>query len=98
MPRHSEKETWEHAVQCRNTTSMVEEFVLELCKDLKKIQAVGISNEELRSLIENIRTCLRQHTECLETDQKEIGMKYLFRGFSIKSWNGACVNVNTCTA
>ena len=37
FPWSREKETWEHAVQCRNTVNMRVEFILELHEDLKKL-------------------------------------------------------------
>ena len=44
------------------------DFVLELHKDLKKIQATGASDEELRSLTKETRKYLREDTEDLETN------------------------------
>ena len=46
-----------------------------------------MSDEELRSLIEDARKYLREDTEDLESNQQAIGMKHLFRGVSIKAWN-----------
>ena len=43
FPMYSDEETWEHVVQCRNETGMRAEFVLELCKDLEKVEVVGDS-------------------------------------------------------
>ena len=50
-------------------TIMRAEFILEMHKDLKKIQVVVTSNEELRSLIEDMGKYLREGTEDLETNQ-----------------------------
>ena len=48
------------------------EFFLEMCKELKKVQAVVTSDKELISLIKNMRKYLREGTEDLETDQQAI--------------------------
>ena len=71
-PQCSDKETWDHVVQCRNATSMRVHFILELHKDLKKVQVVRTSNEELRPIIEDIRINLREDTEDFETNQQAI--------------------------
>ena len=55
--------------QCINATSIRADFILELCKDLKKVHVVGTSDEELRSMIEDIRKYLNEGTEGLETNQ-----------------------------
>ena len=83
--RCSEKETWDHVVQCRNTVSMRAEFVLEWCKELKKVQAEGSSDEEVRSSTEEARKCLREDRECLEMSQQATGMNHLFRRFQVKA-------------
>ena len=41
---------------------------------------------------------MREDTEDLENNQQVIGMKHLFRGFSIKAWNGVDFSNNKCTA
>ena len=74
------------------------QFVLELHEDLKKVQLVGVSNEELRSFIEDIRKYLREDIEDLEKKQKAIGMKCLFRGFLIKAWSRTDFSDNKCAS
>ena len=60
---------------------MKEEFVVELFKDLKKVQAEVASDEELRTLRGDIRKYLKENTEDLEdledleTNQKVIWMR-----------------------
>ena len=54
-PRCSNIETWECEFQCRKTVSMRAEFILKLCEDLKKTQGPGLTDEDLRRLIEDIR-------------------------------------------
>ena len=54
---------------------------LELCKDLKKVQVEGVSDDELISFIEDIRRYLREDTEDLETNQQVIEIMHLFREF-----------------
>ena len=51
-------------------------------------------DEELRTLIEEIRKSMRECLEDFETNQQVIGMKHLFRGFSMKVWKGACFGGN----
>ena len=81
------KERWGHVVMCRKTIIMRAESILEPYNDLRKIQAVGISDEKLRLPIEKTRKYLREETEDLERNKQVIGMKCLFRSFSIKSCN-----------
>ena len=64
------------------------QFILELQEDLKKVQVVGVKDDEIRILIEDIRKFLREDLEDFENNQQVIGMKHLFREFSIKVWNG----------
>jgi len=82
---YSKKETWEHSVQCRNTVSMRAEFNLESYEDLKKLQVIGVRNEEVRTLIEDIRKFLREYLEDFENNQQEIRMQHLCRASSIKA-------------
>ena len=63
---------------------MREDFILELHKDLTKFQLSVVLYEELRPFTEDIGKHLREGTEDLETNHKAIGMKCLFRRFSIK--------------
>ena len=49
---------------------------------------VGGKDDEIRILIEDIRKFLREDLEDFENNQQAIGMKHLFREFSIKAWNG----------
>ena len=72
------------------------EFILELHKDMKKIQVEGKLDKEVRSLIEDIRKHLREDTEDLETNHQLIGMRYLFHIFSIKAWNRRHCSNNNC--
>ena len=39
---------------------------------------------------------LREDLEDFETNQQEIGMKYLFRGLSIEAWKVIDVSINEC--
>ena len=39
-PRCSDVETWEHAVQCMKTVSMIAEFILKLHEDLKMFKSL----------------------------------------------------------
>ena len=41
--------------------------------------------------------CLRKDTEDLETNQQGIGMRHVFRGFSIKAWKGLDFSKNKYT-
>jgi len=41
-----------------------------------------VADDELRSLAEDMRKCVREDTEDLETNQQVTGMRCLFRGFS----------------
>ena len=75
-------------------TSMRTGFILELWKYFKKIKVVGMSDEELRSLTEDISKYLREETEDLQTNKQVIRMKCLFRGFTIKDWNGVDFSEN----
>ena len=71
-PLHRDQEMWQHSVQFTKTTSMRAEFVLELHKDLKKVQVAGISDEVLRSMIEDIWKYLIEDTGDLETNYQAI--------------------------
>ena len=51
---------------------------------------------EVRLMIEDIQKFLQEETD-FETNQQYIGMKYLFRGFMIKSQMGANFNMNQYT-
>ena len=62
--------------------------VCALHKDLQRAQIPSIIDNLLRTLIEDIRKFMREDFEDFETNQQVIGMKYLFRGFSIKVWRG----------
>ena len=43
---------------------------------------------ELRLLINVIRKFMREDEDDYETNQQTIGMKHLFRCFSVKEWKG----------
>ena len=49
-------------------------------------------------MIEDIRKYLIEDTGYLETNQQAIVMMCLFRGFSIKAWNGTDFSYNKHTA
>ena len=83
-PRYSEKETWENEVQCRNTVSIRVELILELHRDLKKVQVAGAIDEELRKLTEETRNFLIEDLKDFETNQHAIGMKHLFLNSQLK--------------
>ena len=68
------------------------QFILELQEDLKKVQVVGVKDDEIRILIEDIRIFLREDLEDFKNNQQVIRMKCLFRRFSIKSWEGKDFN------
>ena len=70
------------------------EFVLKLHEDLKQVKDERVSDKELRFLIEDIWKFTREGTEDLETNQQAIGIKQLFRGFSIIAWKGTDFNGN----
>ena len=73
-------------MHCRSTVIMRAAFILEFQEDIKKVQASGATDEDLRTLIEGIRKFMRGDSEDFETKQQVIGMKHLFRVFSIKAW------------
>ena len=50
------------------------EFILKLYEDLKKVQVAGVTDEELRTLIEDITKFIREDLEDFESNQKVIGM------------------------
>ena len=54
-PRCSESETWEHVVKYRSTVSMIAEFILKCHHDLKRVKVPGVTEEELRTFIEDIK-------------------------------------------
>ena len=68
--------------------SMQAEFALALCEDLKKKQKVDVTDSQLRLLINDIRKFMREDEDDYETNQEIIGIKYFFRGFSIKARKG----------
>ena len=49
-------------------------------------------------MVENIRKYLREEVEDLETNQQEIGVRHVFRSFSINSRNGTDFSENKHTA
>ena len=51
----------------------------------QKEQTVDVPDAELRLLINDIRKFMREDGDDYETNQQTIGMKYLFRGFSVKA-------------
>ena len=53
-------------------------------KELKQVQLESITNEKIRSFINDIRKFLRQSEEDYETNQDSFGMKHLFHGLMIK--------------
>ena len=83
--RCSEVETWEHVVQCRKIVNMRVEFVQDLYEDLKKVQTLDVSHAELRLLTNDTRKFMREDADDFETNQQIIGMKCLFRCFSVKA-------------
>ena len=50
------------------------EFILKLYEDFKKVQVAGVTDEELRTLIEDITKFIREDLEDFESNQKVIGM------------------------
>ena len=56
------------------------------------MQIEDVTDSELRLTIEDIRKFMRDEVDDYETSQEIIGMKHLFRGFSVKAWKGAQVN------
>ena len=61
---------------------------------MKKVQVLGTSDEELRSMIEDIRKYLIEDTEDLETNQQIIGMSFFISGFSMESCDKTCFSDN----
>ena len=55
--------------------SMIVEFILESYEDLKKLQVEGVTDEEIRTLIEDIKKMLREDLLEFETNQQVIRMK-----------------------
>ena len=53
------------------------------------MQIEDVPESELRLIIEDIRKFMRDDVDDYETNQQIIGMKHLFRGFSVKAWKGA---------
>ena len=53
-------------------------FIIDMYQELKRVQPELISNEELRIFVNDIRKYLGQNKEDYETNQRLLGMKYLF--------------------
>ena len=70
------------------------EFIVKIYKELKAKQPEEISNEEVRMVVEDIRRFLRNNGEEIESNQGMLGIKYLFRGISIRDWFGANFGTN----
>ena len=62
-PRCSETETCEHVVQSRCTVSMRAEFIFKFYEEVKRVQVHRVIEEELRTLIEDIRKFIREDLE-----------------------------------
>ena len=86
FPRCSEIEAQNHAVQHINTVSMRAEFILDLCEDLKRVKVLGLVDEELITLIEDMKKFVKESLEDFKTNQQVIRMNHLLRGFSTKAW------------
>ena len=56
--RYSATETQIYIVQYKKPSAMRNDFIVNMCKDLKKIQTEVITDEELRVIIKNIRKYL----------------------------------------
>ena len=76
-PRCSAMESWEYVVMYPKTIALRINFILQLHRELKKIQVEIIDNEELWLMINDIRKYLWGKDE-FEINQFGIGMKYLF--------------------
>ena len=82
-PRYSSIKTWEHIIKYPATMYMKPKFILEMYKEIKTEQNNEISNEQLHSMINNIRLFIRNVDGKYRTIQPFISIKYLFRGFAI---------------
>ena len=93
-PLCNEKETWEHAVQCRETKSQRKEFIKDLAKELFKERGADINPDDIADMLEDIAGFLQNDVEedDYETSQQCVGMKEIFRGIAVKDWKGADFN------
>ena len=74
--RCSEMESWKHVVQCSESKHLHTKFVVDLYEDLKKEQIKGIENQDLRAIIKDIWTFIRnERNPEYETNQGDFGVK-----------------------
>ena len=67
-PRFSEIETLENFAQCRNTVSMRVDFILDFYEYLKRVQVLGVTEEEPILIIEDIRNFMIENLKDFETN------------------------------
>jgi len=77
-------ETWEYVIIYRTIVDKRIDFIIKKHSKLKQNKLKEILNEELQTVVDNIRRYLRGNNKDYETNQITIGIKYLFRGMSIK--------------
>ena len=53
-------------------------------KKLKEVKPKDITNEELRSIVNNIRKFFKEEEDKVEINQEAIRIQYLFRGCMVK--------------
>ena len=61
------------------------EVILKFHENLKEAKINRVLETELRALMEDMRNIMREGSKYFETNQQSIGMKHLFRVFSIKA-------------
>ena len=88
-PRCSSSETWDHVIRCDETKHFCQQFIIDLVNDLMKEKPEQCPYNDLFDLTEDILIYLENgEEEEYTTNQQMIGMRYLFRGFIVKTWKG----------
>ena len=80
--RCSKKETWKHVIQCQFTFETKVDFIIELKQKLIDTKNKSMSNEEISTIIHDIRMFLVGQDN-FKSNQQFIGFEALFRGYII---------------
>ena len=89
-PRCGRKEDWEHVMLCEGINELKKEFIIEVEEKIKEEKVNDDEMQQVEWIMKDIKKYLYQEDEEYMTTQQVIGMKMLFKGWSVKNW----VNVN----
>lgn len=85
-PRCSQIKTWEHVIKCTTATELKNQCMKQLHKKLKSQDKIDAELEKRNSIITDTCNYMCNRQAQPQTNQRRIGMRYIFRGIVTKDW------------